>query len=186
MYFSALFSLSFVFAVRGAAVFGSSRVKGEDGSAHMTYYTPGESANTDACGQVHTSTDYTVAISHQYFDSFAVTNPENNPLCNKNIRITYKGQSIVAAITDRCVDCEGRFDIKAAPAVMSKLLPDWNETGSVTGITWQFTHEQAETAAEPTTTTEYDSTTGQTVLKEKKEHRRTLDRIHRSRLSRNY
>ena len=91
----------------------------------------------------------------------------------------------MAAITDRCVDCEGRFDIKAAPAVMSKLLPDWNKTASVTGITWQFTHEQAETA-ETTTTAEYNSTTAQTVLKEKKEHRRTLDRIHRSRLSRNY
>ncbi|CZR58226.1 related to B2-aldehyde-forming enzyme [Phialocephala subalpina] len=76
----------------------------------LTYYSPGPGYG--ACGYENTSEDSICAVSHLLWDAVSTSsNPNNNPLCGKKIRITRydstKGgnSSVDVEVVDRCVGC---------------------------------------------------------------------------------
>lgn len=76
----------------------------------LTYYSPGPGYG--ACGFENASQDSICAVSHILWDAVSTSsNPNNNPLCGKKIRITRydatKGgnSSVDVEVVDRCVGC---------------------------------------------------------------------------------
>jgi len=76
----------------------------------LTYYSPGPGYG--ACGYENTSTDSICAVSHIIWDASSTSsNPNNNPLCGKKIRITRYdstvggNRSVDVEVVDRCVGC---------------------------------------------------------------------------------
>jgi hypothetical protein len=106
----------------------------------MTYYTP----SMGACGYQSTAQQSVVAIGHATFDAVRNGgNPNNSPLCGKQIRISRVNQngtaaSVTATVVDRCkcscnlclfvleltryvgVGC-GPTDLDVAPSVFNQL-----------------------------------------------------------------
>jgi hypothetical protein len=77
----------------------------------LTYYSPGPGYG--ACGYENTDQDSICAVSHFLWDAVSTSsNPNNNPLCGKMIRITRfnptKGSnsSVDVMIVDRCTGCK--------------------------------------------------------------------------------
>ncbi|KAJ4485239.1 RlpA-like double-psi beta-barrel-protein domain-containing protein-containing protein [Lentinula aciculospora] len=100
-----------------------------------------------ACGQTQTDEDPVVAIAASTFDSFpgATANPNENPICNKNITLYCKPSAIVVAdqdksvtatITDRCAGCAGPNDVDMSPYIFEQLLGDLGIGRA--DITWTF------------------------------------------------
>ena len=76
----------------------------------LTYYSPGPGYG--ACGFENTSADSICAVSHIIWDAASTSsNPNNNPLCGKMIRITRydptrgHNSSVDVEVVDRCVGC---------------------------------------------------------------------------------
>jgi len=76
----------------------------------LTYYSPGPGFGS--CGYQNTSTEAICAISHFVFDAASTSsNPNDNPLCGKMIRITRYdptvggNRSVDVEVVDRCVGC---------------------------------------------------------------------------------
>ncbi|KII96152.1 hypothetical protein PLICRDRAFT_35086 [Plicaturopsis crispa FD-325 SS-3] len=99
-----------------------------------TFYAPG----TGACGIFNTAADSIVAVSEAYFNSYpgATANPNLNPVCGKQISITYNGVTVPATITDKCGGCAGEFDLDMSPAVFDQLASEL--VGRITGVSWDF------------------------------------------------
>ncbi|KII84103.1 hypothetical protein PLICRDRAFT_46434 [Plicaturopsis crispa FD-325 SS-3] len=99
-----------------------------------TYFAPG----LGACGVFNTDADSIVAVSATFFDTFpgATANPNLNPVCNRQISITYAGITVPAIITDKCPGCAGLYDLDMSPAVFN-LLAD-PAVGRLTGVAWEF------------------------------------------------
>ncbi|KAK9419196.1 hypothetical protein SUNI508_01173 [Seiridium unicorne] len=72
-------------------------------TGRMTYYTPG----LGACGQNNSPSDFIVAIGAA---RWTASNPNNDPLCQKSIRISYGGKTVTAKVVDKCPGC-GANDI---------------------------------------------------------------------------
>ncbi|CAJ2510622.1 Uu.00g062470.m01.CDS01 [Anthostomella pinea] len=100
----------------------------------LTYYGPG----LGACGVVSTSSDNIVSVSHYTFDAASTgSNPNNNPLCGKKIRVQRdfvedgKGnRSVDVTVVDRCVGC-APTDLDLSIAVFTQLAPE--DSGRVVG-----------------------------------------------------
>ncbi|KAJ7786422.1 hypothetical protein B0H16DRAFT_30959 [Mycena metata] len=53
-------------------------------------------------------TIFQAAVSIDLFDNYpgyAGANPNNNPVCNRQVKATYQGKSVTVRITDRCTGC---------------------------------------------------------------------------------
>ena len=75
---------------------------GETFEGDITFYVPG----LGSCGFVSGPSDRIVAISKDLFDQYTPNgNPNNNPLCGKQITIDHLGQQTVCTIADRCEGC---------------------------------------------------------------------------------
>ncbi|PBP19425.1 riboflavin aldehyde-forming enzyme [Diplocarpon rosae] len=77
----------------------------------LTYYSPGPGFG--ACGFENTATDSICAIAHALWDSqLTSSNPNENPLCGKKIRITRYNEaargnrSVDVTVVDKCMGCE--------------------------------------------------------------------------------
>jgi hypothetical protein len=65
----------------------------------MTYYGTG----LGACGITSNDNQLVVALGHELYDRYNVgSNPNNNPLCGQQIRVTYQGHSVNLKVVDRC------------------------------------------------------------------------------------
>jgi expansin (peptidoglycan-binding protein) len=65
------------------------------------------------------------AISHELFDSwpgYKGGNPNLNPVCDKHIRVSYRGKSVVVQVTDRCPGCSER-SLDLSPSAFEALAP---------------------------------------------------------------
>jgi hypothetical protein len=80
-------------------------------SGRMTYYDP--SVGFGSCGKVYQTTDHIVAMSTSLWTA---ANPNNDPMCNKSIKITHGGKSVIAKVTDKCYSC-GASAIDVSPSV---------------------------------------------------------------------
>jgi hypothetical protein len=69
------------------------------------------------------------------FDGYTGPNPNDNPICGKQVQITYNSKTIVVTIVDRCVGC-ARPDLDLSPAAFSLLADE--SVGRLSGATWQF------------------------------------------------
>jgi len=104
-------------------------------SGDATYYATG----LGACGITNTDTNMIAAASELLFDTFPGYeggNPNNNPICNKQVSVTYESKTILVTITDRCTACAyGSLDF--SPSAFELLAP--LSVGRLHGIDWHFT-----------------------------------------------
>jgi len=77
----------------------------------LTYYSPGPGYG--ACGYENKPSDSICAVAHALWDSqLTSTNPNDNPLCGKMIRITRYNEapganrSVDVKVVDKCMGCE--------------------------------------------------------------------------------
>merc|ERR1711939_620104 len=77
----------------------------------LTYYSPGPGFG--ACGYENKATDAICAVAHALWDSqLTSSNPNDNPLCGKMIRITRYNEavggnrSVDVMVVDKCMGCE--------------------------------------------------------------------------------
>lgn len=91
-----------------------------------------------ACGITNNDTNMICAISKLRFDTFPGyngINPNSNPVCNRQISLSYGGKSILLAVVDRCEAC-AMGDIDMTPTAFQQLAP--LAVGRLDGITWSF------------------------------------------------
>ncbi|THU90164.1 hypothetical protein K435DRAFT_676481 [Dendrothele bispora CBS 962.96] len=96
-----------------------------------TFYTPG----LGACGVTTTESDLICAVAHEFFDGYAAGNPNKNPICNKQIDVTYQGKSVTVTVVDRCEGCKG-YDLDFSPTAFDHLAS--RDLGRIQGISWKF------------------------------------------------
>lgn len=65
-----------------------------------------------ACGATLDASKEFVSVSAQHWTS---ANPNKDPLCSKNVQVTYNGKSYKLAIKDKCQACSAnRLDLSKA------------------------------------------------------------------------
>jgi len=77
-----------------------------------------------------------VAVSHLLYDAYPgyrLGNPNNNPVCGRNITATYQGKSVTVEVTDRCEGCE-LTDLDFSPGAFDKIADP--AIGRLDGVTW--------------------------------------------------
>jgi rare lipoprotein A (peptidoglycan hydrolase) len=100
-----------------------------------TYYNTG----LDACGFTDSdSSSFIAAVSIDLFDNYpgyAGANPNNNPVCNRQVKATYQGKSVTVRVVDRCTGCASK-DLDFSPLAFQELAP--LAVGRLTGVTWEW------------------------------------------------
>lgn len=103
-------------------------------TGQLTFYDVG----LGACGGTNSDSDMIAAASmllYDGFDGYTGGNSNNNPICGKQVQITFEGKSIVVTIVDRCVGC-AREDLDLSPTAFALLAN--RDRGRVSGATWHF------------------------------------------------
>jgi hypothetical protein len=101
-------------------------------TGELTFYSPG----LGACGWEHRDGDAICAVSHLVWDAVQVgSNPNNNPLCGRKIRVRREVEgvgtrTVDVTVVDRCTGCKAN-DIDLSPGVFNQLARE--EQGRVTG-----------------------------------------------------
>lgn len=107
---------------------------GATNTGDLTFYDVG----LGACGGTNTDSDMICAASmllYDGFDGYTGANPNANPICGKQIAITYGGKTITVTVVDRCVGC-AEYDLDLSPTAFSQLADQ--SQGRLHGATWQF------------------------------------------------
>jgi len=102
-------------------------------TGQLTFYELG----LTACGSTPTDSDMVAAASEHLFDAVpgANGNPNDNPICGKQVQIEFEGHTIVVSIQDRCVACAST-DLDLSPSAFSQLASQ--SRGRVSGAQWHF------------------------------------------------
>ncbi|KAF8055612.1 hypothetical protein FPV67DRAFT_1679871 [Lyophyllum atratum] len=93
-----------------------------------------------ACGQMHYDSEYVVALAFGTFDTYPGADPKDpnhNPVCNKTLKATYEGKSVVVMVVDRCADCYQAENIDLSPTAFS-MIADQSK-GRLFGVKWDWT-----------------------------------------------
>jgi len=99
-------------------------------SGDATFFTPG----LGACGQTNSTEDFIFALSGERFGSSPGGNPNDNPNCGRQAKITRGTKSVTVTCVDRCAGC-GPDDVDLSPAAFDEIAaPD---EGRVP-VTWDF------------------------------------------------
>ncbi|EJD03838.1 barwin-like endoglucanase [Fomitiporia mediterranea MF3/22] len=90
-----------------------------------------------SCGITSSSTEMVAAISKQVYDGYpgATGNPNNNPICGKEVKATYQGKSVTVKIVDRCDGCTGPTDLDFSRGAFDQLA---DEGAGRIQIEWQW------------------------------------------------
>lgn len=116
---------------------GASGGGGLDNTIHSgdgTFYATG----LGACGITNSDTDMIAAIAHDNFDTFPGyngVNPNNNPICGKQVVASYGGKSVTVTITDRCGGCNTDA-LDFSPSAFSVLADQ--SIGRIHNVQWHF------------------------------------------------
>ncbi|KAG6894596.1 hypothetical protein C0993_011154 [Termitomyces sp. T159_Od127] len=97
-----------------------------------------DSTGLGACGIVNHDSDHVVAVSRFLFDAFPGyngINPSTNPVCGKQISVSYQGKSVIVTVADYCEGC-ALTDLDLSPAAF-EILADLS-VGHIDGITWHW------------------------------------------------
>jgi hypothetical protein len=101
-----------------------------------TFYATG----LGACGITNHDSDFIVAVSKLLYDTYPGyagpgTNPNDNPICGKQIEATYQGKSVRVTVVDRCEACAcGSLDF--SPAAFNTIGDP--AVGRLHGVTWNY------------------------------------------------
>lgn len=105
---------------------------------YFSYYDVG----MGACGVSNTDSEYVFAISESIFDAnMKDGNPNNNPLCKRQISITtYAGSKITAQMMDRCVGCDASGShLDLSPSLWDAVSKgDPKADGLCHGYSWEW------------------------------------------------
>ncbi|KAG9300490.1 hypothetical protein G9A89_010117 [Geosiphon pyriformis] len=135
-------------------------IKRDQFSGDGTYYNPG----LGACGETNSEGDLIVAINKPQWGN--PSNPNNNPICGKQVQVSGPKGSVIATIKDECPECAyGSLDF--SPAAFDKIA---DRSAGRVHITWDFygggsggsdsaAHSSDSTPATQTTTTATQTTT---------------------------
>ncbi|KAJ4486238.1 RlpA-like double-psi beta-barrel-protein domain-containing protein-containing protein [Lentinula aciculospora] len=88
-------------------------------SGEATYYATG----LGACGITNNDSQFIAAVSEKLFDiypGYDDVNPNSNPVCNRQISLTYQSTTITVTVTDRCTAC-AETDLDLSPSAFSAL-----------------------------------------------------------------
>ncbi|KAF8418493.1 RlpA-like double-psi beta-barrel-protein domain-containing protein-containing protein [Tirmania nivea] len=89
----------------------------ESWEGDATYYDPG----VGSCGNTNGPGDMIAAISYLVMDPLNPGNPNNNPICGKQIRCTRDGlKETIITVVDRCPVCKAG-DLDLSPAAYAAL-----------------------------------------------------------------
>ncbi|CAN8101917.1 unnamed protein product [Discula destructiva] len=103
-------------------------------SGQLTWYTEGMGVLPTACGAVHQVTEHIAALSPADYGVYA--NPNNSPVCGKQIRVHgSNGHSVVATVADRCAGCTGH-NVDVTPGVFVAL--GFSEGAGRVDISWEY------------------------------------------------
>ncbi|GLZ36013.1 hypothetical protein Lesp02_82000 [Lentzea sp. NBRC 105346] len=95
----------------------------------MTWY---NDKGYGACGtRIDASSQNLAAVPKAWFTS---SNPNNDPVCRKSVRVTYKGKSVTVPVRDMCPSCDRSHVDLSVPAFRSLANLDLG----VVGVTWEF------------------------------------------------
>ena len=104
---------------------------GQTYTGDITYYDV--SVGLGSCGTSATNTDNVVALS--YLDMKNGLNPNVNPLCGREVSISYNGHTHRAKIWDTCPTCaSGSLDLPQA--LFDAVAPEGD--GRVHGVSWSL------------------------------------------------
>jgi hypothetical protein len=98
-----------------------------------TFYSTG----LGACGITNNDGQHICAVSHDLFDSFPGyngANPNNNPICGRQVTASYQGKSVTLTITDRCEGCKVT-DLDMSPSAFNSVA---DPTLGRIDITWHW------------------------------------------------
>ena len=111
----------------------SSSSSGGRFSGDGTYYATG----LGSCGIVSQDTQMIAALSYLTMDLTNPGNPNNNPMCGRQVRAfsASNTEGIIISIVDTCAGCAGAHDLDFSPAAYDLL---GLETVGRIPITWEF------------------------------------------------
>lgn len=92
-----------------------------------------------ACGNTATNSDYIAAVSYLLYETYPGSNPDNsndNPICGKQLIVSYGGVNVIVTVQDECMGCEIAWSLDFSPAVFELLAP--LSVGRLYGMTWEF------------------------------------------------
>ncbi|KAF8992978.1 barwin-like endoglucanase, partial [Cyathus striatus] len=100
----------------------------------------GDGRGIGSCGTVVNDSDYSAAVAHALFDTYPFSRcakPCNsNPICGRNLRLTYQGKSVTVMVVDRCADCEGMYNVDLTSTAFQQLAP--LSVGRLYGVQWDW------------------------------------------------
>jgi hypothetical protein len=99
-----------------------------------TFYATG----LGACGITNNDSQYIAAVSYLLFDTFPDyngVNPNENPICGRQVTANYQGKSVTVTLTDRCTGCK-ITDLDFSPSAFDALADP--AVGRISGMTWDW------------------------------------------------
>ncbi|KAI0732513.1 hypothetical protein C8Q72DRAFT_793145 [Fomitopsis betulina] len=102
----------------------------------LFWFTPG----LGACGYTNTSDQYVASVAAGVFQGYpspsgATANPNDNPICQHNLTVSYNGTNVTAQIVDYCPDCSDTY-----VGLSSVGFEEFASTdqGIVSNVTWEI------------------------------------------------
>ncbi|KAJ6602320.1 hypothetical protein B0H10DRAFT_1823119 [Mycena sp. CBHHK59/15] len=100
--------------------------------------------NNTACGPKHADTDPIAALPQAFFDGYpgATANPNDSPLCGKDIIISASATpggpllTARATVSDICGDCNITTSVDVTPVVFTQFTDQL--AGRLHNISWDF------------------------------------------------
>ncbi|KAF9811742.1 hypothetical protein IEO21_06465 [Rhodonia placenta] len=101
-----------------------------NGTGNLFYFVPG----TGACGFTNTSDQYVASVSADVFNNFpgATSDPNNNPICQHNLNVTYNDTSVSAQIVDYYTSSPDN-NVGFSPAAFEEF---GQPLGELDNVTW--------------------------------------------------
>ncbi|PCH35672.1 hypothetical protein WOLCODRAFT_156377 [Wolfiporia cocos MD-104 SS10] len=103
-----------------------------NGTGILFYFNPG----LGACGHNNTADQIVVSVSNSTFNNYPghTTDPNNNPICQHNVTISYNGTTVTAPVVDYCISCPDPY-VGLSPAGFEEYAPI--DQGVVYNVTWE-------------------------------------------------
>ncbi|EPT02496.1 hypothetical protein FOMPIDRAFT_158308 [Fomitopsis schrenkii] len=99
----------------------------------LFWFTPG----LGACGYTNTSDQYVASVAAGVFQGYpgATANPNDNPICQHNLTVSYNGTSVTAQIVDYCPNCSDTY-VGLSPVGFEDFAS--TDQGIVNNVTWEI------------------------------------------------
>ncbi|KAH9833602.1 uncharacterized protein C8Q71DRAFT_774126 [Rhodofomes roseus] len=99
----------------------------------LFWFTPG----LGACGFTNTSDQVVASVSADVFNNFpgATPNPNDNPICDHNLTVSYNGTNVTAPIVDYAPDASESY-VGFSPAAFEEF--ESTDAGIISGVEWEI------------------------------------------------